>query len=69
MTAGASALIRIFSAVNGRASERTSPMTPCLAPEYIGAMGKGYRPAFEAVQTINPFEALSPVVEVEFLYM
>lgn len=56
ITAGAKALIRIPSGINVRASERTNPTTPYLVAEYIGAMGKGYNPAFEAVQQISPFE-------------
>jgi hypothetical protein len=31
----------------------------------MGAIGKGYKPAFEAVHTINPFAEL----ETEFLAM
>lgn len=45
------------SGINVRASERTNPTTPYFVAEYIGAMGKGYNPAFEAVQQISPFEA------------
>ena len=57
ITAGASALIRIFSLSSRLARDRTSPITPCLAVEYTGAMGKGYRPALEAVQMMQPLEA------------
>jgi hypothetical protein len=56
MTAGAKALIRMPLGINVRASERTNPTTPCFVVAYIGAIGKGYKPAFDAVQQINPFE-------------
>lgn len=56
MTAGARALIRIFWPLSGRAADRTRPMTPDFEEPYTGATGKGYIPALDAVQTINPFE-------------
>lgn len=32
-------------------------MTPALLAAYRGAVGNGYKPAFEAVQIIRPREA------------
>lgn len=37
------------------ANDRTAPTIACFEIAYIGAMGKGYNPAFEAVQMIDPF--------------
>ncbi len=55
MQLGQTALILIPSASKGLANDLTAPTTPCFAIAYIGAMGKGYKPAFEEVQMINPF--------------
>ena len=55
MQFGHKALIRIPSGLRGLANERTAPTTPCFEIAYIGAMGKGYNPALELVQMIEPF--------------
>lgn len=59
----------MFSAANGRARDRTRPITPALLVAYTGAIGKEYRPALEAVQTIKPLEGvvLGVVTLAEFL--
>lgn len=57
-TAGANALIRIFNGRSGLAIDLTKPTIPCFEAAYIGAIGKGYSPAFEAVQTMRPLDAV-----------
>jgi hypothetical protein len=59
ITFGQRPLILIPSASKGFAIDRTAPTTACLETAYIGAIGNGYIPAFDAVQMIVPFcEAL-----------
>lgn len=48
-------LICMPSGSNGFAKDRTAPTTACFEIPYMGAIGKGYNPAFEAVQIIDPF--------------
>lgn len=57
MQLGHNALIRMPSGSNGFANDLTVPTTPCLEVPYMGPIGKGYSPAFEAVQTINPLSS------------
>jgi hypothetical protein len=50
------------------AVDRTSPTTPNLDAAYKGATGSGYRPAFDAVQMIDPLDGPSGP-DLGFLFM
>jgi len=56
----------MLASTYGFANDRTNPITPALVAAYTGAIGKGYKPAFDAVQMISP--RLEPV-DAGFLFM